>query len=84
MRTLASADLRLQVGGVMVKEVSEVGGGKVVEGLVGDEEDFKLDSLLDGEPVEVLEDWGEVKLHSARLRSFKSIQMLVTQAHLNP
>ena len=41
----------------MMKEVSEVGGGEVVEGLVSDEEDFKLDSLLDEEPMEVLEDW---------------------------
>jgi len=31
-----------------------------VEGFVGDEDHFELDSLLDGEPVEVLKDWGGV------------------------
>ena len=34
-----------------------MGGGEVMEGLLSDEEDFKLDSVLDGEPVEVLEDY---------------------------
>ena len=38
-------------GGVMVKEVSEVRGGEVVKGLEGDEKDFELDTLLNGEPV---------------------------------
>lgn len=37
--------------GVIVKEVSEAGGGKVAKGLESDEKNFKLDSLLDEEPV---------------------------------
>lgn len=35
-------------------EVSEVGGGWAVEGFLGEEENFELDSLLNVEPVEVL------------------------------
>ena len=35
-----------------VQEVSKVGGGQVVEGCVDDEENFELDLLLNGEPVE--------------------------------
>ena len=47
-------------GSMTVQQVREVGGGEVIESLVDDEEDFELDSVLDGEPVEVLEDWSDV------------------------
>lgn len=40
---------------MLVQEVSEVGGSLVVEGFAADE-NFELDYLLDGKPVEVLKD----------------------------
>lgn len=43
-----------------VQEVSEEGECKVTESFVGDQEDFKRDSVLDRQPVEVLEDWSDV------------------------
>lgn len=46
--------------GVVVEQVSEVGGGLVVEGFVGEKEEFELNTLRDGEPVEVLEDRGDM------------------------
>ena len=46
--------------GVAVEHVGEITGGLVVEGFVGEEEDFKMDALRDGEPVELLKDWGDV------------------------
>ena len=47
-------------GGVDVKEVRNVLGCLVVEGLIGGDEDFEIDSLFDREPVEVTEDWCDV------------------------
>ena len=44
----------------MVEQVGEVGGGLVVEGFVGEEENFGLNTLFDWEPVEFLEDRGDV------------------------
>ena len=43
-----------------VEQVSEVGRGLVMEGFVCEEEDFELNALWDREPVEVLEDGGNV------------------------
>ncbi len=40
-------------------QVSEVGGGVVMEGFMSEERDFQLDSLWDWESVEVLEDMGD-------------------------
>ena len=45
---------------MVVQPVCEVAGGLVVEGFVSNEEDFEVDSLTDGEPVEVLEDGSDV------------------------
>ena len=48
---------------VAMEEVSEVGIGLVMEGFVSEEEDFKLNTLWNWEPVEVLEDgvtWSRV------------------------
>ena len=45
---------------VVVEQVGEVAGGLVVEGFVGEEEDYEMDALRDREPVELLEDWGDV------------------------
>ena len=45
---------------VGVEHVSEVAWGLVVKGFMGEEEDFELDALSDREPVEPLEDWGDV------------------------
>ena len=45
---------------MVAKQIGEVGGGLVVEGFVGEEEDFEVDALRDREPVELLEDWGDV------------------------
>ena len=42
------------------QEVGEVWGCQVVECFVGDEECFEVDSLFDGQPVEIMEDWGDV------------------------
>ena len=41
---------------MVVKEVGNVLGCLVVEGFVGGDEDFEVDSLFDREPVEVTED----------------------------
>ena len=46
--------------GVVVQQVCEVGGDLIVEGFVRYEQDFEVDSLTDGEPVEVLEDGSDV------------------------
>ena len=35
-----------------VEQVGEVAGGLVVEGFVGEEEDFEVDPVRNGEPVE--------------------------------
>lgn len=43
-----------------MEQVGEVRGGQVMEGFEGDEEDFELDALRDREPVEVLEDRGDM------------------------
>ena len=45
---------------VAVEQVSEVGRGLVMEGFVWEEEDFELNLLWGREPVEVLEDRGNV------------------------
>ena len=45
---------------VMVEQICEVGGGLVMEGFVSEEKEFELDALWDREPVEVLEDRGDV------------------------
>ena len=42
------------------QEVGEVWGCQVVECFVGDEECFEVDSLFDGQPVEIMEDGGDV------------------------
>ena len=46
--------------GVGEEQVSEVGGGLVMEGFMGEKEEFELNTLRDGEPVEVLENRGDV------------------------
>ena len=43
-------------GSVVVEQVSEVWGGLVVEGFVGEEKNLEVNPLGDSEPVEVLED----------------------------
>ena len=45
---------------VAMEQVSEVGRGLVMEGFVCEEEDFKLNTLWNWEPVEVLEDRSDV------------------------
>ncbi len=45
---------------VVVEQVSEIGGGLDMEGFMREEKDFELDLLWDREPVEVLEDRGDV------------------------
>ena len=45
---------------MVVQQVCEVGGGLIVEGFVSNQEDFEVDSLTDGGPVEVLEDGSDV------------------------
>ncbi len=42
------------------EEVSEIGWSQVVKGLVGDEEDFEMDTLFHREPVKLTEDRGDV------------------------
>ena len=43
-----------------VEQIDKVGGCLVVEGFVSEEEYFELNPLRDGEPVEFLEDVGDV------------------------
>jgi len=45
---------------VMVKQIGQVAGGPVMEGFVSEEKDFGLDTFWDGEPVEGLENRGDV------------------------
>ena len=48
-------------GSVLLKDVSEAEGARLWRPCcVSDEEYFELDSLLNGEPVEVLKDWSDV------------------------
>ena len=47
-------------GSVSVEEVSQVGCGQVMECFVCHQEDFVLNSLGDGDPVELDEDGGDV------------------------
>ena len=42
------------------EEVRQVGRGKVVESFEGQEEDFEVDALFDGEPVESEENRSDV------------------------
>ena len=43
-----------------VEQIGKVGGCLVVEGFVSEDEYFELNPLRDGEPVEFLEDGGDV------------------------
>ena len=43
-----------------MEQVPEVGGGLEMEGFVGKEEDLEMDALWEREPVEVLQDRGDV------------------------
>ena len=47
-------------GGVDMKEVRQVWRGQVMDGFVCVHEDFVNDPLVDGEPVELLKDGGDV------------------------
>lgn len=43
-----------------MEQVCEVRGGQVVEGFECDKENFELDTLGNGEPVEIAEDGGDM------------------------
>lgn len=45
-------------GGMVVEQISEEGGGLVVQGFIGKEKEFESCRLWDEEPVGVLEDRG--------------------------
>ncbi len=47
-------------GSVSVEELGQVGWGQVMEGFEGHEKEFKMDSLGDGEPVELMDSEGDV------------------------
>ncbi|XP_049436924.1 patatin-like phospholipase domain-containing protein 2 [Epinephelus fuscoguttatus] len=61
-KALSSQDLRAECAGgsVMMEELRQVGWGLVIEGFVCYEEDFEVDSQEDGEPVELMENRGDV------------------------
>lgn len=42
-------------------QVGEVGGGLVTEGFLSEDGDFEMNVLRDGEPVEFLQQRGDVK-----------------------
>ena len=44
---------RAEGAGVVVEEFSQVRRGQIMEGFVGHEKEFEVDSLGDGEPVEL-------------------------------
>jgi len=46
-------------GSLPVKELRQVFGSQVVEGFIGGNEEFEVDTLRDLEPVEVMKDGGE-------------------------
>ncbi len=51
-------------GSLSMEELRQVGWGQVIEGFVGHEEDFEMNSLGDGQPVELIEDgvmWSRVR-----------------------
>lgn len=43
-----------------LEEVRQIWWGKVIDGLEGKQEGFLIDSLADWEPVELLQDGGDV------------------------
>lgn len=43
-----------------VKELGQVGASQVMEGFKGDDEEFEVDSAVDGEPMEALKYGGDV------------------------
>lgn len=45
---------------MLFQEVSEVGWGQVMEGLVGEQEELVLDAVLNRKPVKLLEDWSDM------------------------
>ena len=47
-------------GGVLLKEVSEVGGGEVEEGFVGEQKVFEINPVLNREPVKLDENGGHL------------------------
>lgn len=47
---------------VAVKQGGEVAGVQIVEGVVGKEEDFEVDALVDWGPMEFMKDRGNVEL----------------------
>jgi hypothetical protein len=52
------------------EEVRQVGRGKVVESFEGQEEDFEVDALFDGEPVESEENRSDVGVCEKAQQSF--------------
>ena len=47
-------------GSTMFHKITEVFGGQVIEGFVGGDQYFEINSLFYWEPVQVVEDWGDV------------------------
>ena len=45
---------------MVVEQADGVGGGLAIEGFVSEEKDFVTDALWDGEPVEILENRGDL------------------------
>lgn len=58
VRRLASEERGLREGSTVVEQISEEGGGLVVQGFIGKEKEFESCRLWDEEPVGVLEDRG--------------------------
>ena len=52
--------LRMTKGAVLLEEVGEIGGGNVVGGFVGEQKGFKVNPVLDREPVWLDENGGDV------------------------
>ncbi len=59
-----------------MEQVCEVGGGLVMEGFVSKEEDFELDPLWVREPVEVVEDRGDVVTGEASSRVLDKLEFI--------
>ena len=60
------------------QEVGEVWGRQVVECFVGDEEYFEVDSLFDGQPVEIM----EFDMHQGYRPPFNDISISGTHIYI--
>ena len=45
---------------MVVEKIGQVGGGQTMERFVNSQEEFEIDAVADGEPMEWSQDWGDM------------------------